>query len=143
MIFITIIMKLAGNNVRLFWQRAVLVVGALLCLCVSDSAGPRLLPLPVPSPTIAVSVFPPDTCPGASQRPSPQRESNTYNKIVAGSQYRTRERHHHVQPATHAPQTSIQLQPTNLASAPAIYASLNFKTPSLSLPTGRAPPRLA
>jgi hypothetical protein len=143
MIFITIIMKRPRCNAGLYCHRAMLVVGALLCLCVSDSAGPRLLPFPLPSPTIAVSVFPPDTCPGASQQPSPQRESNTYNKIVAGSQYRTRERHDHVQPATHAPQTYIQLQPTNLASVPPIYASLNFKTHSLSLPTGRAPPSLA
>lgn len=143
MIFITIIMKLTGNKVRLFWQRAVLVVSALLCLCVSDSAGPRLLPIPIPSLTVAVSVFPADSCPSASQRPSPQRESNTYNKIVAGSQYRARERDHHVQPATHAPQTSLQLQPTNLAGAPAICAHLNCKTASLSFPTDRAPPHLA
>lgn len=140
MIFITIIMKLAGKRVLLFWQRTLLVVGALLCLCVSDSAGPRLLPLPGPSSTIAVSVFPADNCPSASQQPSPERESNTYNKIVAGSQYRARERHHHVQSATPAPQTFVQPQPTNLASAPTIYAPFNFKSPSISLPTDRAPP---
>ena len=139
MIFITIIMKLAGKKPVLFWQRTLLVVGALLCLCVSDSAGPRLLPLPGNSSTFAVSVFPVGNCSSASQAPGPERES-TYNKMVAGSHYRARERHNDVRSSTPAVQTFVQLPPANLASSPAIYAPFNFKSPSLLHSIGRAPP---
>lgn len=133
-------MRQSDRTAARFWQRSILIVGALLCLCVSDSAGPRLRPLPSLSVPIAVSKYPLNRTACASEAPRRDREPSAYNKIVAGTQYRARERDDKVQPATHAPQTSLQLQTTNLAGLPAIYAPLNFKTPSLSLPMGRAPP---
>lgn len=143
MIFITIMMKQASSKTGLFWSRAILVVGALLCLCVSDSAGPRLLPLPAPCVPLAFSAFLPNSGACASRTPSPNREPNTYLQMVASSHYRARDRHHQVQAATHAPESSYQLQPSNLATTPETYAPLNFRTTSLSIPTGRAPPRFA
>jgi hypothetical protein len=143
MILITVIMKQPRSKTRLYYHRAILVVGALLCLCVSDSAGPRLLPLFTPSEVFAVKPFPLDNCPWASRVPNSNREPSPYIEMVVGSQYRVRDRHHEVQPATHSPKTSLQLQPSNLADAPETYAPINFKAASLSKPTGRAPPHFA
>ena len=143
MIFITNTMKQASCKTGSSWRRAVFVVGALLCLCVSDSAGPRLLPLPALSVPPAVSTFRPagDGC--LSRSPSPNREPNAYFQMVAGSHHRGRDRQHDVQPMAHPPAVSCQLQPSALATTPDTYASLNFKTAPLSIPKGRAPPRFS
>jgi len=143
MIFITTMMKQASSGAGLFWRRAILVVGALLSLCVSDSAGPRLLPLPAPSVPLAINGFSANSDTRTSPTPNPNREPNTYFQMVAGSQYRARDRHYHAQPATHAPEASVDLKPGRLTTTTETYAHLIFRTASLSIPTGRAPPRLA
>lgn len=121
-----------------YWQRTILVVAALVCLCVSDSAGPRLLPLPALAPISAR-----DFCSHVSDCtalvPSQKKKPCTYIEMVA-SQYRAREGDNHEQPATHNFQASLNLQPTNLARAAAVFAPLNVNTPSLSAPVVRGPP---
>jgi hypothetical protein len=139
-IFIITNMMQSGGKTERFWHRAVLVVSALLCLCVSDSAGPRLLPLPALSVPISI-----ETCllvrgACASRAPTQDRGPNAHIEMVVGSNYRVRDKHHHIQSATHAPRVSLQLQPTHLGRTTPIYAGLDFQTPSLSKPTGRAPP---
>lgn len=136
-------MKQASNKPGLFSRRAILFVGTLLCLCISDSAGLRLLPLPDPGLPFAVSASPHESEACASQTPSPNKAPRTYLQMVAGSQYRARDRHYHVQPATHAPVASCQLQPSSLTTTPETYAPLNLGAPLLSIPAGRAPPRFA
>ena len=143
MILITSRMKQTSSKIGLFWRRTFFVLGALLCLCVSDSAGLRLLPLPAPNVILTVQAFSPESADWASRTPSPNREPTAYLQMVAGSQYRARDYHYNAQPATHAPQTFCQLQPSNLANTPETYAPLNFKTAPLAIPTGRAPPRFA
>lgn len=133
-------MTQASKKSVLFSRRALLVFGALLCLCASDSAGPRLLPLPALNVTSTVRTFSPDST-GASRRPSPNKEPNVYLQMVAGSQYRARDYQSDAQPATPALQASCQLQANALATAPETYASLKFKSAPLSIPAGRAPPR--
>ena len=132
--------KQGNNKSRLFSRRAILFAGTLLCLCASDSAGLRLLPLPESGLPLAVSALPHEY---ASRTPSPNREPGTYLQMVAGSLYRARDRHYYVQPATHAPVASCQLQPSSLTTTPELYAPLNPGTASLSIPAGRAPPRFA
>lgn len=136
-------MKLADRKSGLFWCRAILFVGTLLCLCISDSAGLRLLPLPDPGLRLAFSALPHESESCDSRIPSPNKAPKTYLQMVAGSQYRARDRHYHVQPATHAPVAFCQLQPSSLTTTPETYAPLSLGTPSLSIPTGRAPPRFA
>lgn len=133
-------MKLFANSAGTVWMRAILVVGGLLSLCISDSAGPRLLPLPLTTPTVATSSFYPNSNPHASRIPGPNREPTPHFEMV-GAQYRARDGHHQVQLATHAPQTSLQLQLVNLAGTPSTYAPLDYKALSLSIPSGRAPPQ--
>lgn len=136
-------MKQASIKPWLFSRRTILFVGTLLCLCVSDSAGLRLLPLPAPVLTLAAGALPHESESCASRTPSPNCGPTTYLQMVAGSQYRARDRHYHVQPVTHAPVAACQLQPSCLTITPETYASRNLETPSLSIPTGRAPPRFA
>lgn len=133
-------MRQSRNKAGLFWHRAIVVAGALVCLCISDSAGPRLLPLP-PTLIVVVNSFSLASGPCASRIPGPNREPSPHFEMVARAQYRARDRHHQVQPATHAPQASLQLQPINLARTPVTYAPLDYNTVSLSIPSGRAPPR--
>ena len=125
------------------WRRAILVVGALLSLCVSDSAGPRLLPLPALCVSFTVNGFSANSDTRTSPTPNPNREPSTYLQMLVGSQYRARDRHHHVQPATHAPEASVDLKPSSFTTTIETYAHLIFRTASLSIPTGRAPPHLA
>jgi len=141
LIYITNIMRQSGNKAGLFRQRAILVIGALACLCVSDSAGPRLLPLPATTLIIADNSNSLISSPCASRIPGSSREPSPHFEMVTGSQYRARDRHHHVPIATHVRQASLQLRPINLAGIPVTYCPLNHNTVSLSIPKGRAPPR--
>jgi hypothetical protein len=135
-------MKQVSNKPRLFWCRAILFAGTLLCLCVSDSAGLRLLPLPASNGSHDVKLSLRASGVSTSRTPSPNKESNnTYLQMVSGSQYRARDRHYHAQAATHAPAASCLLQPNYRETTPETYAPLNFKTALLSTPKGRAPPR--
>ena len=131
--------RLSRNAV--FLQRAILVVGALLCLCVSDSAGPRLFPLPTAGTNTELGEFSFDGCSYVSGNPDQNREPNAYLQMVAASQYRARDCHHHGQQATHAPHGFCQPQPSSLTTTPDTYAPLSFKTKFHSIPTGRGPPR--
>lgn len=134
-------MKQSSNKTALFWRRTIFVIGALFCLSVSDSAGPRLLPLPAPNATLTLEAFSPERGDWASRTPRPTREPTAYLQMVAGSYSRARDYNYHAQSVTHAPQAFCQLQPNNLVTSPETYASLNFKTAQLSIPIGRAPPR--
>lgn len=134
-------MKQASYKPGLFWCRAIVFVGILVCLCISDSAGLRLLPLPASSSFLDVNLFPRVGGADVSRTPSPNSESNTYLKMVSGSQYRARDGHYQLQLATHAPEVSCQLQPSNLVGTSETDSPVIFKPAPLSTPKGRAPPR--
>lgn len=135
-------MKQARGKPSLFWCRPTLFVGLLLSLCASDSAGLRLLPLPAASGALDVDLF--QRLSGASRTPGPNREPSNYLQMVAGSQYRARVRHDQMQLATHAPETSCQLPPSNAAATCDIYARVISKTSApLAIHKGRAPPRFS
>ncbi len=133
-------MKLAGIKSLFFWQRAILILGALGALCVSDSAGPRLLPLP--SPTITketVSFFTADFA-----SPVPQSSERTaHMAMIAGVQYRPRDRQQHFQPATPTPEQSSYAPLIEFQYIHRLQRITKPKAVSLSIPLGRAPPRLA
>ena len=133
-------MRLAGIK-RLFrWQRAILILGALGSLCVSDSAGPRLLPLPNPKTAeAAVSLSAADLA-----SPAPRSSERTaHMAMIAGLHYRARDRQHHIQPATLAPEQLSNVPPTESQSVRQLDDAANPKAAFLSIPKGRAPPRLA
>ena len=137
---ITLIMKAADNKSRLFWLRAILVLGAVGCLCVSDSAEPRLLPLPSPTTAETKVLF------SASDFASPVPQSSertAHMAMIAGVQYRPRDRQQHVQPATPALEQSSYIPLITFKTIHRLEGITKPKSVSLSLPIGRAPPRLA
>jgi hypothetical protein len=135
------IMRQARKRLRLVWQRAFLVVGALLCLCVSDSAGPRLVPLPALPVVHSFETLPVNRDHSFTRTPSPPKGPNAYIEMLVGGQYRARDRHQNTPTATHTPAASLQLKPGILKSTPNTYTPVDFETASFSVPTGRAPPR--
>jgi len=133
-------MKVAGKT-RLFWQRAILILGALGCLCVSDSAGPRLLPLPTSATSEATTSL--STVNFASSSPTQKGERNAHMAMTAGQQYRPRDQHHQVQPATRAPEHWLQIPLAHFQYLPSLDGIRKPKAASRSIHIGRAPPRLA
>lgn len=131
-------MNLAGIKSLFLWQRALLILGALGSLCVSDSAGPRLLPLPNPTTAEATVSF--SAADFAS--PAPQSSERTaHMAMIAGQQYRVRDRHQHIQPAILAPEQSSNIPPTEAQCIAQVDDLPNPKAAFLSIPKGRAPPR--
>lgn len=134
---------LTGRKRRLFWSRAILLGGALLCLCVSESSGLRLLPLPATGDTFKVQSLAAVSGDSASRTPTPNREPSPYLQMVTGSQYRARDRNYCVQVATHAPAAAYKLQSRGALTTPETYSPIKLTTGSRSIPAGRAPPRFA
>lgn len=87
-----------GLSVR---QRTVVIASALFCLCISDSVGLRFLPLPN---LIASSAAASNGDFSTSRSPRPPTEQTAHIVMLAGSHYRTGDRYHSVQVATHAQQ---------------------------------------
>jgi len=134
-------MKHGSKNTVSRSRRGILILVALFSLCVSDSAGPRLLPLPNISANIVSSTQALSTGSPSSRTPTPGREKNTYIEMLSASQYRARDRYQDSQTASCSFQPSLQLQSALLSNAPPVYTSVSIKNPSLSVPIGRAPPR--
>lgn len=133
-------MRLASTRHWIFCRRAILIIGALGTLCVSDSAGLRLLPLP--NPTVAEATVSFSAEDFAS--PAPQSSGRTaHMAMIAGQQYRVRDRHQHIQPAILAPEQSANIPPIEIRCVRHLSATRKIKATSLSIPIGRAPPRLA
>lgn len=133
-------MRLQSTTREIFRQRAILILGALVSLCVSDSAGPRLLPLPNTITAASTVSF------SSSEfvLPAPQNSERTaHMAMIAGLQYRQRDSHQHTQPATIAPEQASNVPPTQIQTAHQLNRDRRIKAVSLSIPIGRAPPRLA
>jgi len=119
-------------------RRAILIITALGSLCVSDTAGPRLLPLPTPEAsaqsTSASSVD--------FVSPSPNRddEPGEHMAMTAGVQYRQRDRHQHTQTAAHSVQQLLELPVTESLQFHLLHSIPKSKPAFLSIHTGRAPP---
>jgi len=122
--------------------RALLILGALVSLCLSDSVGPRLMPLPV-SEVVAASAGA-KLCDefAASRAPSSTKGLITRMEMAATAQNRASARHQQMQTATHAAQGMFEAPAVSILKIHGAYAPLfSFATPVLR-PPGRAPPRL-
>lgn len=121
-------------------QRALVIAGALFCLCISASVGPRLLPLPnlciVPGVKPALN-----TAFSSFQTSGNTQEQNAHIQISAGSQYRTRDRNEQLQIRAHATHTLLSFTSLIRTCIRPVYQAFNFKAPSLSLSSGRSPPK--
>lgn len=133
-------MKLRGSRVLSLRQRVFVIAGALFCLCMSSSVGPRLLPLPnlfiTSSFRLALN-----TAVSSAHTPGNPKEQSAHLQMSAGSQYRTRDRYQSVQVGAHAPETPLSLTASTGTYVRPVYRATNFKIPSLSVSSGRSPPK--
>ena len=133
-------MKFRWSKVFSLRRRGFVIAGALFCLCVSASDGPRLLPLPNLS-MVGSSELALNTAFSSSRTPGNTKEQNAHLQISAGSQYRTRDRHQQAQVGTHAPQTLLSLTSSIKTCVAPVYHAAYFKIPSLPVSSGRSPPK--
>lgn len=123
--------------------RALLIIGALISLCLSDTVGPRLLPLPVSELITTAPVDgPPGPEPAASRNPPSSKGLGPRVDIAATSQNRAGANHQHVQAASHTPQGVLQAPARIILDTLNNYQPLYSLTAQVSRPPGRAPPRL-
>jgi hypothetical protein len=123
--------------------RALLIIGALISLCLSDTVGPRLLPLPVSElGTTASAEGWAGPEPAASRTPSHTKGSSPRVEMVATAQIRTGADNKHVQVAVRTPRHVLEAPTDILLDAPNAYQPLYSLTAQVSRPQGRAPPRL-
>jgi hypothetical protein len=122
--------------------RALLIIGALISLCLSDTVGPRLLPLPVSEIVTAFAEGQPGIEPAASRAPSPTKNSSPRVEMAATAQNRAGADHKHVQAAVHAPRGVLEAPPPIILYALNAHQPLYSLTAQVSRPPGRAPPRL-
>lgn len=136
-------MRMGDIKAGMVKWRALLIIGALVSLCLSDGVGPRLMPLPVSEAATASADVQQSNAPAATRVPSPVKGSIPRVEMAATAQNRAGARHQQVQTATHAPQ--------GMSDAPAViilkvrgayWPLLSFTTP-VSRPPGRGPPRLS
>lgn len=123
--------------------RALLIIGALISLCLSDTVGPRLLPLPVSElATTAYPDAPLGAEPTASRAPSPTKGSGPRVEMAATSHGRAGADHKHVQVAIHTLRGMFEAPADTISYAPSAYQPLYSLKAQDSRPPGRAPPRL-
>ena len=126
---------------RVKW-RALLIIGALVSLCLSDGVGPRLMPLPVSEAATASAEVQQGDDPTASRAPSPIKGSSARVEMAATAQNRDGARHQQVQTATHAPQRMFIAPAVIILKVHGAYGHLLSFTAPVSRPPGRGPPRL-
>ena len=122
-------------------MRLMLITGALLALCISDSVGPRLLPLPASHIIKAAAQSQLSGGTAASPKPAPTKGSGPRMEMAAAPQFRAGSHQQQVQPATHTPQSVGELPVTIVRPAPPDYRPLMYLAEAGGVSAGRAPPR--
>jgi hypothetical protein len=127
---------------RVKW-RALLIIGALISLCLSDTVGPRLLPLPISELATTASAEAwtgPELA--ASRTPPSSKGLGPRVDMAATSQNRAGADHRHAQVATHSPRGVLQAPAGIILGTLNAYKPLYSLSAQVSRPPGRAPPRL-
>lgn len=123
--------------------RALLIIGGLVSLCLSDTVGPRLLPIPVAEVvTIASAEVQQGTEPAASSAPAPTKGVSPRVEMAATAQNRAGADHKHVQVAANTPGGVMGASAGIIPDGPGAYRPLYFLSALASRHAGRAPPRL-
>jgi hypothetical protein len=122
--------------------RVLLILGALVVLCVSDTVGPRLLPLPFTA-ELAPTPVPSDRGQAASRTTSHGETTGARVEIVSAPQSRAGAERQWPHAAAHASKFEYAApraprSPGREPDSPLAESSAPF-----SRPKGRAPPRLA
>jgi hypothetical protein len=121
--------------------RALLIIGAVISLCVSDNVGPRLLPLPAVTEQ-ASEADPSGRGRAASRAPSRHRTEGGRVEMVSATQSRAGDARQSPQAAPHAPRFELATPPAPRSSGREPYPPSDQSSAPFSRPKGRAPPRL-
>ena len=121
--------------------RALLVLGVLVSLCVSDNVGPRLLPLPS-SPELASAPGLLDMGQAASPTPSHGRTTGARVEMVSASQSRAGAERQSPHAAAHAPKFELSVPSAPYSLRRELHPPFAESSAPFSRPKGRAPPRL-
>jgi len=125
---------------RLYDLRAFLIVAALISLCVSNNVGPSFLPLP--DVTNRVTERPREkTGDKASRTPSPA-ESDSYRVPMMGQTQKRAAKEPQPQPLAMTEQAGLVTPNEERIADGQDFPFSCFTSPLVSLPPGRAPPRL-
>ena len=123
---------------RLSIFRAAVVVAALFSVCVSSNVGPRFLPLP----TAENSVENLQQTTGTTASRAPSQTSASFRIPMAQAQKRA-DRELQAQPLVVLPGINFLVPPNTRVFAELSDPDNLFSLALASLPSGRAPPRLA
>jgi hypothetical protein len=121
--------------------RALLVLGVLVSLCVSDNVGPRLLPLPS-SPELASVMGLFELGRAASPTPSHGRTTGARVEMVTAPQSRAGAESKSPHAAAHAPKFELAVPSAPYSLRRELYPPSAESSAPFSRPKGRAPPRL-
>ncbi|MBD0373005.1 MAG: hypothetical protein ICV60_19335 [Pyrinomonadaceae bacterium] len=124
------------TNLRIMRMRALIILGVLFSLCVSNNVGPRLLPLPSLAAS-ASAVKQVSLYTTASHLPTSDATDTFRVAIAAPANKRAGSETTPLPLAKHAPQRSL---PPLGNPGRFVYSSHLVTSPSLSRPRGRAPP---
>jgi hypothetical protein len=122
--------------------RALLILGVLASLCVSDNVGPRLLPLPVPSELASVP-GPSDRAEAATHAPAQGGNDGARVEMVSAPQGRAGAVRQSPQAAAHAQKFDLAIPYAPRLPRREPRTPFAETSALLSRPKGRAPPRLA
>jgi hypothetical protein len=123
--------------------RALLIIGVLISLCLSDTVGPRLLPIPVSGVvTTASADVQQGTEPAASSAPASTKGVSPRVEMAGTAQNRAGADHKHVQVAAQTPRGVPEAPAGIILGGPGAYRPLYSLSALVSRPPGRAPPRL-
>jgi hypothetical protein len=125
---------------RLFDPRGLLVTAALLSLCVSKNVGPSFLPLPILSDCVAENRQKNQHNP--SFRPPPPAESDSFRVPMMAQMQKRADKEPQPLPLSVSLNAGYVLPDDARAASGFSYPITLFTSTSVSLPPGRAPPRL-
>jgi hypothetical protein len=119
----------------IFGWRALFAVALLASLCVSDNVGPRFLPIAGVLDDSAV-IYPENPDINASRIPG----ANNSFRVPITVQWQKQSDGKHLRPLTGILPNGFVLPETSLFAVRLTVSSFIFASPTLSRPSGRAPP---
>ncbi len=116
-----------------------LVLSALFCLCVSDSVGPRLVPLPQPTEVLSAAVVPDISSHFFAFLPEQNRQPSRFVEI-AGPQFRSGDHYNHTHHDTELAKSGTDYVAVGCRRSRVLVPTISSASGVQLSPDDRAPP---
>lgn len=136
------LMSSAATLSRFRTARALLILGGLLSLCISEGVGPRLVPLPA-APELAAATRRDGREATAARTTSHGKSTALHEAMIPQTHKRWGAERQPLPLATHGFNGGLAHACDARALSPNVYPPLHTVSAPASRPAGRAPPRLA